>query len=356
MIGISVISLFVLLPPYLLATQVVVSSDSGASAYCVVCERIALFQQSKELVSRSIWQGLSTTTGTVPLVYFSDSSSYVAFAPDSLFAKYPSQRIFCTNGLVLLKLSRLDTQPFHMENKMNFKDSSSLYYQRAIMQCSDVEGMIKLVPDFTKTEDWLQLVMHEYFHSFQFSHPATMQYLARTIAMSADTMDAIYMANDWFRQALVQENTALLHAIASTAQDTRKEYIAEFIRLREERCEQFQQQYGWDIRPLENFYESIEGTARYVEYYLAGNFQHIPAQTLPSCDSLFRGFQEYTGQQNFEDKAVFKERTKMMRAYYYVTGFNLCRLMDAMGISYKPDLFNHPTTGLYAIFLQHARP
>lgn len=56
---------------------------------------------------------------------------------------------------------------------------------------------------------------------------------------------------------------------------------------------------------------------------------------------------------NFENELEFIERTKMMQAYYYVTGFNLCRLMDKIGINYKQDLFNHPAEGLYEIFTKH---
>ncbi len=103
---------------------------------------------------------------------------------------------------------------------------------------------------------------------------------------------------------------------------------------------------------MENYWETMEGTARYAEYYMAGNFKYLSLHEPISCDSLFQDFEDYKGSKDFETIAEFKERTEIMEAYYYVTGFNLCRLMDKLGIEYKTQLFDNPESGLYNIFIE----
>lgn len=319
---------------------------------CTVCERIGLFKKSKELVDGKIWNGLNTGVSNVPLLYFTDSSTYMVFGDEAILKNYKYETINCDNGVSLFKLERLDTQPFHMENKMSFSDTASLFYNRPMMLCSGVESMHKFVPELTKTEDWLQLVMHEYFHSYQFSHKAAFTYLAQTIKIPADTLDKIYLKNKWFSQELEMENTALLNAIAATSKDLMQRYISQFIQLRENRRKKYEQLHRFDLTLMENFWETIEGTARYIEYYMAGNFDQLANNKANSCDSLFKDFADYVGNTNSENKNEFIQRTKMMPAYYYVTGFNLCRLMDKLGITYKEGLFNNPANGLYKIFIE----
>jgi hypothetical protein len=334
-------------------TQLISPANRNA-ADCIACERITLFVKSKELISKSVWKGLNAEAHIRPLLYFTDSSTYIAFGSKELFKKYDYESMDCGTGLSLLKLPRMDTKPFHMENNMNFKDTTSLYYNRPMMLCSDVETLIKIVPDFDKTEDWLQLVMHEYFHSFQFSHKPTITYLSEKIQISSDTLNKLYLQNAWFQQLLEKENKALLNAIRARAGDSTNLYLDEFFRTRQQRRMKYENLHKLNLTNLENFWETIEGTARYAEYYMAGNFNQIRTETSNHCDSLFRNFQDYDSLSNFENEPEFIERTKMMQAYYYVTGFNLCRLMDKLAIDYKLELFNHPTTGLYEILTKNS--
>lgn len=332
----------------------VITLTQRTLADCVACERINNFIKSKEFISNNVWKGMNTEAHIRPLLYFTDSSTYIAFGSDKRFKKYNYELLECGPGFSLLKLPRMDTQPFHMENNMNFKDTSSLNYYQPMMFCSDVETLIKIEPDFDKTEDWLQLVMHEYFHSFQFSHKATINYLAETIQISADTLDKIYVQNAWFRESLEKENTALLNAIRVTDGDSIQFYIDEFLQTRHKRRIKYESLYKMNLSIMENFWETIEGTARYAEYYMAGNFNQFANETKNQCDSLFRNFKDYADMLNYENEKEFIERTKMMQAYYYVTGFNLCRLMDKIGINYKNDLFNNPSEGLYKIFTKNS--
>lgn len=321
---------------------------------CLACERISLFYKAKDLVHATVWHGLNNNSLDAPILYFTDSTTYMTTSNNHYFSAPDYTSINCKNEITLYKLNlRLDSIPFHMENKMSFKDSSSLFYYRPMMLCSDVETMHQFVPDFETTEEWLQLVMHEYFHSFQFSHKNSINYLADSIQIAADTLDRIYLQNKWFQQYIQRENEMLLNAIESENQDSTIFFISRLQEHRNSRRLKFQTTSEFNLSKAENFWETIEGSARYTEYYMALYFTNISAGRLESCDTLFHGFENYSDTESVERGKEFKIRTEIMPAYYYVTGFNMCRLMDKMVIEYKAGLFDKPEQGLYDILVEN---
>ena len=316
---------------------------------CIVCERIHQFSLSRNLVGNEIWPGMASGKYTAPLLYYTDSFTFIAFDTSGVFADRALSFPDCPTAIQLTKIARLDTAPFHMENKMNFSDTFSEFYFRPMMLCSDVETLIRNVPDFSKTEDWIQLVMHEYFHSYQFSHKPTILNLSENIKQPSSVLDEQYLTDAGFRDGLAMENQTLLDAIRTTDKDTLFMLIKRFIDLRETRRRSLPRKSRKSIVPQEDFWETIEGTARYVEYYLAGNFREIAVAGRKSCDTLFQNFAGYSGSFDFELYPEFIERTRIMKAYYYVTGFNLCRLLDKLNIDYKTDLFDDRQNSLYDI-------
>lgn len=323
---------------------------------CMACDRLTLFYSAKDAVSIFIWPDLNESSLLPPLIYFTDSTTYIAFSDEKLFAQRKYQSIDCNNELTILRLGqRIDDQPFHMENKMSFNDSLSPYYYAPAMLCSDVETMHLFVPDFKTTEEWLQLVMHEYFHGFQFSHEKTINYLANTIRIAADTLDKIYLSNNKFRKEIKYENQLLIKAYETEIRDSINRYIKEYQIHRENRISKFQDTLDFDLSKHENFWETIEGTARYVEYYMALHFEDIPLKDSFRCDSLFNDFKNYSNSKDLENRKEFKQRTMMLPAYYYVTGFNICRLLDKLGYEYKQELFDKPESGLYQLLKKASR-
>jgi hypothetical protein len=302
------------------------------------------------MIQNYIWDEKTSHIKEQPLLYFTDKSTYTVFLEEANFKPDDYERIQCANNLELLKLKkRLDKRPFHMENKMSFGDSTSMFYYRPMMLASDVETMIKYIPAFSTTEDWLQLVMHEYFHSFQFSHEKSIKYLSQKIQASADTLNQIFKQYSWFEKSLTKENNALLHAINTNNNDSTKIYIKQFISLREKRRARFSDVSDFNLALREDFWETIEGSARYVESYLAGAFKNMDAINATQCDTLFQHFAANKAIKNIEESETFIRRTEIMDAYYYVTGFNICRLLDKLGITYQADLFDNPENGLYQI-------
>jgi hypothetical protein len=240
----------------------------------------------------------------------------------------------------LKKIRNVDARPFVMENRMSFSDRVSPFYYNPVMMCSSVEIMLENIPDFTTTEEWFQLVLHEYFHSFQFRNKALISYLADTIKFSADTLTYFYLNDSLFKNSLYEENRLLLAAINTNSQDSTGYYYKKFIEERALRRTYFRLKYEYDISTYENFWEKIEGTARYVEYYCGDIFYQYSKSKIKITDPLFKNFSAFN-KKNFSEGKQFKAREEMMAYYFYVTGFNLCRLMDKMQIEYKSVLFKN---------------
>ncbi|MCB0280364.1 MAG: hypothetical protein KDD94_12725, partial [Calditrichaeota bacterium] len=199
---------------------------------------------------------------------------------------------------------------------------------------------------------WLQLVLHEYFHSFQFKQDAVFEYLASTIQSNSDSLRIIYETNDDFRKKINSENKLLKLAIQTTDPDSQLNYIRQFIHDRENR----RNQYSRELNRLiiqENFWETIEGTARYIEAYLPEKFNQISFDSeSAAADSLFNNFAHYQSQTDIELSDTFIKRTEAGNSYFYATGFNLCRLLDKLKIDYKSIVFNNPEKSLYHLLCE----
>jgi hypothetical protein len=315
---------------------------------CKVCERISLFNVVKARIGQKYW-GEFSTDRPIPLIYFSDSNSYVVFGKAFVYSRAArADTIICPSGLRLERIPRLDKIPFYMQNKTNFSDTASPYYYNPTMFCSDPEGLRRVVPEFTSTEHWLQLLMHEYFHAFQLSHDSLLAYFGRNIRITEDSLDRRYLSDSVFANALLRENSNLLAAINSNMLDTTKYYARRFLTLRAvRRTKHFERS---NMAEVEDFWEKMEGPARYVEYYMGLSFPNM--NNTMSCDTMFRAFAAFKANSRLEETEVFVERAKINRAYYYATGFNLCRLLDKLGIDYKGKLFNLPGLSLTEILSQ----
>jgi len=106
----------------------------------------------------------------------------------------------------------------------------------------------------------------------------------------------------------------LLKAIDTNDIEASRAYILSFLKLRNERRERVKKDLGIDIVALEQLYETMEGSARYIEYCL---YRHFGDFNLSDAKWLYT----------------------VGRKYYYATGFNLLRLLDKLGIEYHSHIF-----------------
>lgn len=311
---------------------------------CEICERIYQIDTLISYIATAYWPGLDEPQYRAPLFYFTDSNTYMT-APNAIVKKhFRSKKIQCSNKLELYKLARrVDKIPFHMSNQTDIAKKRSPYYRNPVMFCSDVAAANRIEPDISNTEEWLAIVLHEYFHAFQLKHSGMMNYLADSLKMGADTLITLYRQNEWLKNDLKTENDLLLRAIATANKDSMNYYIKAFLLKRKERRAAFKTKMGYDIAPIENFWEKMEGPARYVEYHLAYIYNKtVLPKHIQYCDTFFNEYKTYK-QPGFEKMAWMHDKTLIMPAYYYVTGFNMCRALDKCGVNYKKDLFDNGT-------------
>ena len=282
-------------------------------------ERLQYVYALKVVINDSIWSGFADKQYDVPLLYYGDTCCYVVNPTEKFLAMYPSFLIHSDNNIQIYQTEKVDDKPFHMH--VTFTDEeSNIDYRTPFIRCSSLEQTSETIPDVTSVNEWATMVMHEYFHGFQFKNDGYLDiYEAITNAVLPDTLTALAASHDWYNESITRENDLLLKAIDTNDMEASRAYIQSFFELRNERRERVKKELCIDIVALEQLYETMEGSARYIEYCLYrhfGNFNLSDAKWL------------YT----------------VGRKYYYATGFNLLRLSDKLKINYKCGIFRDVST------------
>jgi len=320
----------------------------------VVVNRIEYIYNLKSLIDKSTWKGFEDKNFDLPLVYYTESVCYVA-NPTQKFITYFKPNLFFENReLKIYKTNLIDSTPFHMETSMTFGERSAYNHRSPFMNCSSFEITHKTVTGVNTTEQWATMVIHEYFHGFQFKHTAHLAYFEKNIAVSSDTLKKIYKAHQWFKESVDTENKLLLSALNASNSKQINMLIDSFFVLRDQRRLQTRQQLNFDIAAIEQSYETMEGTARYVEYSLYSSF----ARKKPN-NNLLKSDSSYHSYQYFRDYNIEKDQWLYLSGKtncFYATGFNLVRLLDKLKIKYKTRLFDEGGLSLEQILKQtHAK-
>ena len=282
-------------------------------------ERLQYVYALKVVINDSVWSGFADKQYDVPLLYYGDTCCYVVNPTEKFLDKYPSVLIHRDNNIQIYQTEKVDDKPFHMH--VTFTDEeSNIDYRTPIMRCSSLEQTSKTIPDVTSVNEWATMVMHEYFHGFQFKNDGYLDiYDTITNAVLPDTLIELAASHDWYRESITQENDFLLKAIDANDIEASRAYIQSFFKLRNERRERVKKELGIDIVALEQLYETMEGSARYIEYCL---YRHFGNFSLSDAKWLYT----------------------VGRKYYYATGFNLLRLSDKLRIDYKYLIFKNVST------------
>ena len=282
-------------------------------------ERLQYVYALKVVINDSVWSGFADKQYDVPLLYYGDTCCYVVNPTEKFLDKYPSVLIHRDNNIQIYQTEKVDDKPFHMH--VTFTDEeSNIDYRTPIMRCSSLEQTSKTIPDVTSVNEWATMVMHEYFHGFQFKNDGYLDiYDTITNAVLPDTLIELAASHDWYRESITQENDFLLKAIDANDIEASRAYIQSFFKLRNERRERVKKELCIDIVALEQLYETMEGSARYIEYCL---YRHFGNFSLSDAKWLYT----------------------VGRKYYYATGFNLLRLSDKLRIDYKYLIFKNVST------------
>ena len=310
----------------------------------VIISRIRYVMHLKATLGQQYWPGFNTQAGDVPLVYFTDSASYVANPTPRFMAMFRPVLIYSSRELSIYRTpERINKTPFYMSTGMELLDTTVFNYKAPFMFCSSPEATKKVIPDLSSTEEWAAMVLHEYFHGFQFRHaPLLDHYQKKVLPVSADSLNRIYRKNDLYRKLTNEENEMLLQAINSPDITTAKKYLERFWSKRKEKWDFCYEKLNYDIskfRVYEEFYEQLEGTARYVEFQLLNGFRTLsPDRDLQKVDTFYTGNKHFKDFQLEQNKWLYE--TSRSANYMYATGFNMARLLDKLKRPYKEQLFS----------------
>lgn len=322
----------------------------------IMIARITWLYKVKEFAANQSWPQFAGRTNEIALAYFTDSSSYCIDPGTVLQERVPATIFYRTAGRTILKTRmRIDSIPFHMETAMETADSTVLYFKYPVMMCSSFESTKKQIPDLSNLQEWASMVVHEYFHGFQFRHPVFMAYVNDAVKLRGSQVQAFYDQYAWFKKSVDQENNLLLDCLEMKDQKAVDRTLALFCSLREKRRQRLEDSLHNGFAQQEDFYEKLEGSAKYVDLNLIAAYKNFPPdKQLQQTDSAY----QQDAYQHFDLKQEKWMYSPGFISYFYATGCNLLRVLDKLNVSYKNDFFDHNDKtpyGLIRTYLHHKK-
>lgn len=329
-----------ILPSLLLTISVLACTRVPESKDQIIFDRIEYTYNLKPIIASDIWPGFDKNKYDVPLIYYTDASSFIANPTERFLNSYHPKLVFQNGSIKIYKTSeRIDSIPFHMSTGFTMGDTAAFDNLTPFMYCSGYEETRKVIKDVSSTEEWVTMVVHEYFHGFQFKHREYFQSQAQnTVQVKQDSLRNIYRNNSWFKKKVDAENVLLLLALETKSRTEIDSLITTFFKIRNERRKETKRRLGFDIEKYEKAYETMEGTARYVEQKLYKKFSDkLPDSKLIVSDSSYHSYNYFKNYRIDKDEWLYM--TSKTPGYYYATGFNMARLLDKVDIKYKNRLF-----------------
>lgn len=172
---------------------------------------------------------------------------------------------------------------------------------------------------------YIAVLYHEGFHAFQMDN--YMGNLFNSMPDDEETrllklVNSIEMDN--YLKGLYDKEREIMFSIINAEDDSNiKEEIKKYVELRQERVEALTVKYGKadidSLLKLEDYYEKVEGSARYTE---------IKVAEILEDDSLY---QEYLN--SLQESASGKEK-------YYRSGMGICLILDKLDTGWKKHIFS----------------
>lgn len=312
--------------------------------------RILWFYNLKEQLAKKAWPGFDNSNYHVDLAYFTLKNTFFVDPENELKDRIKLQEVYSNRKISIYSAVRLDTNRFHMSTAYESQDSTLFWYQHPVMMCSDYETTHQTQQDVNDLQTWATMVMHEYFHGFQFRHEAFIRYANDSIAVSNSRLQSYYDNYTWFKRSIEKENSLLLACLNTSDNHQIEKLFKHFKYLREHRRKYFSALMKFNLGPQEDFLEKMEGSSRYIEFKLYSIFSAIPQnKQLERIDSAYK--------RNSYSNFNLKQKPWMYQSnsirYFYSTGFNMIRLMDKLHISYKENFFDDNKLTPYQMLYQH---
>jgi hypothetical protein len=185
---------------------------------------------------------------------------------------------------------------------------------------------------------YIVILFHEGLHAYQLEY--FYDNLFDALPDSFDERDEtlrLMDTDDMMKNMYAQENEALCDILQYQNAGELKEKITRYLTKREERIKAFQKKYGSHktslLKVLENYYEKVEGTARYTECKTA--------KLLGDVDL----YQEYI--QSLQVRMDGNEK-------YYRSGMAICLIFDEMNTAWKEEVFSTPES-MFELLAKYGR-
>jgi hypothetical protein len=316
-------------------------SQNNKAQEQVIFDRINYLYQLKDILAKETWPSFGETQYDIPIIYYTENASYVANPTNRIIRILKPKLVFQNQTLKIYETHpRVDTIEYHMATNYETTDSLRQYnYNSPCLNCSSPEIIRKTDLNVKSTEQWAATALSEYFHGFQYHHKALVQYSKKNfLYVSGDGFKKFYNKNIWFKQSVDKENELLLAAIAEPNDALAISMVKKFFVLRDGRRQMTKQKLNFNIGKYERYYETIEGTARYIELSLYEKFASLqPDSALQKSDVIYQSYKRYKNYK-IENDAWLYQTSKS--TYIYAIGLNMVRLLDRLKIDYKSKLFN----------------
>ncbi|WP_157761321.1 hypothetical protein [Chryseobacterium camelliae] len=296
-------------------------------------ERLQYVQNLKNYIAKKAWKDFDNNR--VTQVYFTDSSSYF-FNADTRILQKVKQKTRPLKGIDMFKTQRIDENPFHMETAVEFTDSTALYFQKPVVMFSDFDTAKEKAGDLQSLQQWASMVVHELFHGYQLQHIPTLQYSNQVIHLRSSQLQKLYVEQKWFAESIQLENNLLISLLKVKSGKKLRKGLEQYLSLRDARQKKAESILN-DFSIHENFYEKIEGSAKYVELALLEHYKYFPENTyLLTNDPAYKK----NAYQNFNlEEEPWQYQTEGIN-YFYSTGYNLFRILDKLKVGYQTNFFN----------------
>lgn len=295
----------------------------------------------KNEVAQNHWPDFAENDFYAPAVYFTKKNAFI-LNPNEHIRKItdrPQELTFNKVPVIKLPETYTDTTRLRFNNGIT-SDSTAFNYMQPVLYFQSYELTKKFIPDLVDVQDWSIMVIHELFHSYEWSIPEMFEYAKTTsrkhMPGGPDKFLGSYHQDlEWYKESVKQENE-LLKAIWIDGADLIQN-LNKYDSMRNQRIERIKREYDVDIRIAEDYEITIEGQARYfeslVKRYLSENDPEAPFLTQEDKEVITNMFNEYDVAKDRNLFNIYNNR------YYYVLGYNISMILEKYNVDFKNSIF-----------------
>lgn len=334
---------------FLLTTCICCSQDKTTK---LAIARIQYVYQLKKEIGNKAWPSFGEEKYNIPIIYYAGDTTYIANPHEKFQKQFNPRLIFTSGDIKIFQLNhRIDTARLRMLVSVTFGPDTAAYdYYTPYMKCNSREEFIKVTNFRPDTQGWAAMILHEFFHGFQFQYDGYLRYASQanlTNRAIGEALQNLYATQQWYKDYVNTENQLLMKAYKANRKKETDSLIDEFFKIRNERRSHISSSPDFKFDLNEKNFETLEGCARFIEYYVF---------TIPVGDKHLTSIDEnFTINPSHLPGSIDALGNVTEGDYYYATGFNIARLLTKLNIDFKPMLFKQPDISLEDILLKYNR-